>query len=150
MAYSGKWQPKNVAKYKGDWKKITYRSNWEKFVFNWLDNHPDVIQWGSETVIIPYFSNADGKKRRYYMDMWVKFSNGQQFFFEVKPKKETRPPTKPVNNTAASKKRFINEMYTWAVNSDKWKAAQAVADKMGIQFRLITEDALRKMGYKGL
>jgi hypothetical protein len=44
----------------------------------------------------------------------------------------------------------MNEMYTWAVNKDKWKAAQAVADKMGIQFRLITEDALRKMGYKGL
>ena len=115
----------------------------------WLDNHPNVVQWGSETVIIPYFSNADGKKRRYYMDFWVKFDTGQQFFFEVKPLKETRPPTKPVNNTTASKKRFINEMYTWSVNSDKWKAAQATADKMGITFRIITENSLKKLGWKG-
>ncbi|EDP8999305.1 head completion protein, partial [Salmonella enterica subsp. enterica serovar Braenderup] len=36
MAYSGKWVPKNISKYRGDPKKITYRSNWEKFFFEWL------------------------------------------------------------------------------------------------------------------
>lgn len=150
MAYSGKWKPKNIAKYRGDSNKITYRSNWEKFMFNWLDNHPDVIQWNSEETVIPYFSNADGKKRRYFMDIWVRFKNGQQFFFEVKPKKETVPPKKPSQLTTAAKKRYINELYVYSVNMDKWKAAKKVADKMNIEFRLITEDALKKLGYKGV
>ncbi|BEH88721.1 hypothetical protein [Klebsiella phage phiKp_22] len=118
-------------------------------MMRWLDNHPDVVQWNSEEVVIPYFSNADGKKRRYFMDFWAKFSNGQQFFFEVKPKKETRPPVKPTKLTTSAKKRYIDEIYTWSVNVDKWKAAQATANKMGIEFRLITEDSLKKLGWKG-
>lgn len=149
MAYSGKFMPQNLNKYKGNFRKITYRSTWEQFIMRWLDNHPDVVQWNSEEVVIPYFSNADGKKRRYFMDFWAKFSNGQEFFFEVKPKKETRPPAKPSKLTTAAKKRYIDEVYTWSVNTDKWKAASATADKMGIQFRLITEDSLRKLGWKG-
>uniref|UniRef100_A0AB39U0I0 Uncharacterized protein n=1 Tax=Klebsiella phage Phi_KR1 TaxID=3240396 RepID=A0AB39U0I0_9CAUD len=31
MAYSGKFLPKNISKYKGDPRKITYRSTWEQF-----------------------------------------------------------------------------------------------------------------------
>lgn len=115
----------------------------------WLDNHPNVVQWNSEEVVIPYFSNADGKKRRYFMDFWAKFDTGQQFFFEVKPAKETVPPKKPVQMTTAAKKRFMNEVYVYQVNTDKWKAASATADKMGITFRLITENSLKKLGWKG-
>lgn len=149
MAYSGKFQPINIQKYKGDFRKITYRSTWEQFVMRWLDNHPNVIKWNSEEVIIPYFCNAEGKKRRYFMDFWVKFDDGQEYFFEVKPLKETRPPSKPANITTAAKKRYINEMYTWSVNSDKWKAAQAAAEKHNIKFRLLTENSLKKLGWKG-
>lgn len=149
MAYSGKFIPANKEKYKGDWKKITYRSTWEAFFMKWLDTHPQVLQWNSEEVVIPYFCNAEGKKRRYFMDFWAKFDTGQQFFFEVKPKKETMPPKIPAKVTVAAKKRYINENYTWSVNTDKWKAASATADKMGIIFRLITEDSLKKLGWKG-
>lgn len=150
MAYSGSFMPKNLQKYKGDPRKIKYRSLWEKFIFGWLDNHPDIAKWGSETVVIPYFSNADGKKRRYFMDIWCRFNDGQEFFFEIKPQKETMPPKAPAKMTVAAKKRFINEVYTWNVNCDKWKAAKAAADKMNIKFRLITEPALKKLGYKGV
>lgn len=150
MSYSGKWFPKNIEKYKGDPRKITYRSNWEKFMFNWLDNNPDIDKWGSETVVIPYFSNADGKKRRYFMDVWCRYKNGQEFFFEIKPEKETRPPVPPAKMTTAAKKRYINEVYTFSVNRDKWLAAQKSADKLGIKFRLITEPALKKLGFTGL
>ena len=149
MAYSGKFLPQNLTKYKGNFRKITYRSTWEHFVMRWLDNHPNVVQWNSEEVVVPYFSNADGKKRRYFVDFWVKFDTGQQFFFEVKPKKETHAPTKPVRLTTAAKRRYIDEIYTWSVNQDKWKAAKSVADKMGIEFRIITEDSLRRLGWKG-
>lgn len=149
MAYSGKFLPTNLQKYKGDFRKITYRSSWEQFVMRWLDNHPNVVKWNSEEVIIPYFCNAEGKKRRYFMDFWVKFDDGREFFFEVKPKKETMPPVAPSKLTTAAKKRYINDVYTYSVNTDKWKAAKAAADKHGINFRLITEDSLRKLGWKG-
>lgn len=149
MAYSGKFIPVNKEKYKGDWKKITYRSSWEQFFMRWCDTNKEIKQWGSETVVIPYFSNADGKKRRYFMDFWFVTNEGKQFFIEIKPKKETHPPKQPANMTSASKKRFMNEYYTWSVNSDKWKAAKSTADKMGINFRILTEDGLKKLGFKG-
>ncbi|WKC55851.1 hypothetical protein R31_131 [Klebsiella phage R3_1] len=149
MAYSGRFTPENVSKYRGDIRKITYRSSWEKFFMSYLDRNPKVVKWASEETVIPYFCNAEGKKRRYFMDFWFQDINGQQFFIEVKPKKETAPPQKPSKLTAAAKKRYINEVYTWSVNVDKWKAAQKTADKMGITFRILTEEGLRKLGFKG-
>lgn len=149
MAYSGKFRPQNLEKYKGNWQKITYRSTWEQYIMRWLDNNPEVVKWNSEEVIIPYFSNADGKKRRYYMDFWALFKDGQQFFFEVKPKKETKPPVRPATLTAAAKKRFATEAYTWYVNQDKWKAAQRLAEANNINFKIITEDGLKMLGWKG-
>ncbi|BBC78216.1 head closure [Escherichia phage EcS1] len=149
MAYSGKFLPTKLEKYKGDFRKITYRSSWEHYFMKWLDNNNEVIQWNSEEVVIPYFCNAEGKKRRYFMDFWFKTQDGKQFFIEVKPKKETTAPPTPVKLTTAAKKRYINEVYTWSVNQDKWKAAQATADKMGIIFRVLTEDGLKKIGWRG-
>ena len=149
MAYKGKFLPVNKDKYKGDWRKITYRSSWEHFFMKWLDNNSDVVSWSSETVIIPYFSNADGKKRRYFMDFWAKFKSGQEFLFEVKPFKETQPPRPPANVTVKAKKQFMEEMYTYQVNSDKWKAAKKLADKMNLQFKIVTERSLKTMGWKG-
>ncbi|ARW57577.1 head completion protein [Serratia phage X20] len=149
MAYSGRFMPNKLEKYKGDPRKITYRSSWEHFFMKWLDNNNEVVQWNSEEVVIPYFCNAEGKKRRYFMDFWFKTQDGKQFFIEVKPKKETMAPPKPSKLTTAAKKRYINEVYTWSVNQDKWKAAQATANKMGIIFRVLTEDGLKKLGWRG-
>lgn len=140
--------PTNKSKYKGDYNKITYRSNWEKFYFGWLDKNPSVVSWSSEETVIPYFSNADGKKRRYFMDVWFKIDSGQEFFIEIKPKKETIPPKPPAQMTTGAKRRYMNEIYTYTVNSDKWRAAKKVADQRGIKFRILTEDGLRKLGYK--
>ncbi len=149
MAYSGRFTPVNLEKYKGDFRKITYRSSWEQFFMRWLDNHPNVVKWNSEEVIIPYFSNADGKKRRYFMDFWCRFDDGREFFFEVKPKKETLPPAKPSKLTTSAKRRYIDDIYKYSVNTDKWTAALKTAEKHNIQFRLITEDSLKKLGWKG-
>lgn len=148
MAYSGKYVVKNKSKYRGHVDKVTYRSNWEKFYFQWLDNNPKIKYWNSEEMVIPYFSNADGKKRRYFMDVWFKTVDGNEFMIEIKPKKETVPPKPPAQLTAGAKKRFQNEVYTWSVNSDKWRAAKALADKRKMTFRLLTEDGLRKLGMK--
>lgn len=149
MSYSGTFRPTNIEKYRGDIKKITYRSSWERFFMQYLDTNPLIKRWSSEEVIIPYFSAADGKKRRYFMDFWFVDSNGQEFFVEIKPKKETTPPPKPSQLTVAAKKRYLNELYTFSVNQDKWKAAKALADKRNIKFKILTEDGLRALGFTG-
>ena len=48
MAYSGKYKPKNLNKYRGDPDKVTYRSHWEKLCFLWCDRNPDIKYWSSE------------------------------------------------------------------------------------------------------
>lgn len=149
MAYMGKFVPQNKDKYRGDWSKITYRSSWEKFVMEMLDRNSDIQEWSSETVIIPYFCNAEGKKRRYFMDFYVKTKDGQISLWEVKPKKETRPPQPPVQMTLAKKKRYAAEIYQFSVNIDKWKAAHKLCISKGWGFKILTEDALKMMGFKG-
>lgn len=146
MAESGKYLVKNPHKYKGDHKKVTYRSSWELWYMGFLDKDDRVSKWNSESVIIPYFSNADGKKRKYYMDFWVKTVDGREFLVEIKPKKQTIKPLPPSELTVGSKKRFLNEIYTYSVNCDKWKAAKQLADKRGLSFKVLTEDGLRSMG----
>lgn len=148
MAYSGRYVVQNKHKYRGHIDKVTYRSTWEKFYMQWLDNNDSVVAWSSEETVIPYFSHMDGRKRRYFMDFWFKLDTGKQFFIEVKPKKETLPPKPPAKLTAGAKRRFEHEIYTWNVNQNKWKAAKALADKRDVTFRVLTEDGLRKMGMK--
>lgn len=147
-AYSGKFEPINKEKYKGDWRKITYRSGWEKWLMAYLDRNSRVKRWGSETIVIPYYSRMDEKKRRYYMDFEVTYDTGETFMFEVKPYKETIPPIKPQRMTSKSKSRYMMEVYTYGVNMDKWKAAKEAADKHNMKFRLITENSLKQLGWK--
>lgn len=146
--YKGKYPPINKEKYKGDWSKITYRSGWEKWFMKYLDTNPRVVKWNSESVIIPYYSRLDEKYRRYYMDFWAKFDTGEEYLFEVKPYKETFPPKKPLRMTTKTKNRYAQEVYTFGVNMDKWKAAKEAADKHNMKFRLITENSLKKLGWK--
>ncbi|CAH6634879.1 Head completion protein [Escherichia phage vB_Eco_TB34] len=35
--YKGKYVPENKEKYKGDIRKITYRSSWERWIMQWLE-----------------------------------------------------------------------------------------------------------------
>jgi hypothetical protein len=56
----------------------------------------------------------------------------------VKPYRFTQEPVVPQRKT----KRFIAEVYQWAVNNAKWEAARAVAERNGWNFMLITEKDL--------
>ncbi|QAY01315.1 head completion protein [Aeromonas phage ZPAH1] len=148
--YKGQYFVKNREKYKGDPKKVTYRSSWEKYIMEMLDNSPDVRYWNSEEMVIPYFSNADGKKRRYFMDFYIQWVDGSISLWEVKPQKETIPPVAPKRNTLKSKQTFMEQVYTWNVNTDKWKTTAEICKKKGWRFNIITESALKMMGFKGL
>lgn len=96
--YQGLYVPIHPNKYRGDVGNICYRSSWEKIVMAWLDKHPSVLWWGSESFPIPYISPVDKRPHRYFPDMVVhmrkKDLSEQTYIFEIKPARETilRPP----------------------------------------------------------
>lgn len=131
----GEFIPKNPQKLVGNARPI-YRSSWELAMMTFLDNHPGVIQWASESVKIPYVNPLTGKRSQYVPDFLVMYKdkNGRQHaeLVEVKPKKEA------LVEAAKSKrdKAFL------IINQAKWAAALTFCKKNGLVFRLITEDQL--------
>jgi len=142
MAYSGKFSPKNPAKYLGDPTNIVYRSLWERNLMVKLDEWDDVLNWGSEEMNIAYRSPIDQKIHRYFPDFLAKMRNaaGNTFIrmIEVKPYAQTIEPEKPKKLS----KRFIREVMEYGVNQAKWKAAKAYCDDKGWEFVVITEKEL--------
>ena len=92
MAYSGRYQVKNPKKYKGDYTKVVYRSLWERNVFRWCDDNPKVKNWSSEEIIVPYYYDVDKKYHRYFVDLKIVLED-KTLLVEIKPEKETAPPT---------------------------------------------------------
>jgi hypothetical protein len=144
MSYSGKYKVKNPEKYKGDFTNVVYRSLWEKYCFKWCDENTNVKSWSSEEVVIPYFYEVDKKYHRYFMDLKITYTNGTTVLVEIKPKKETAPPTFNGRKT----KQYISEGLTYVKNMNKWAAAQKFAADNGWGFEIWTEDTLHKMGIK--
>ena len=121
---------------------------WEFKFFRQMDEHPDVIWWQSEEVIVPYYSPIDGKYHRYFPDVIVhrKMPNGKTgtMMIEIKPAAQTRPPDKAKAKTAKGRvsRRYINEVKTWGINEAKWKAAKKYCAQRGWEFALVTEHEL--------
>lgn len=136
----GFYKPINPEKYKGKVKQIVYRSSWELKMFFKMDRDEDVIQWSSEEVVIPYRSPKDNKYHRYYMDIWCKKADGKEYLYEIKPHSQTKPPVKGKKKEAT----FLNECLTYSVNKAKWDAAEAYAEKRGMEFLIITEKILNE------
>ena len=86
MSYKGKYHPTKREKYRGDVNNIIYRSLWERSFMKYCDDNPDVVEWGSEEIVVPYISPIDGKRHRYFPDFYVKTSKGDKFLVEIKPK----------------------------------------------------------------
>ena len=140
----GFFKPQNPNKYMGDPTNIVYRSGWEKRVMDWCDANPNIKQWSSEEIVIPYKSPVDDRWHRYFVDFYVEAvgSDGQtlKLLLEVKPKAQTQEPKVQSRKT----KRYITEVVTYGVNQAKWKAAEEYCKDRGWQFMLITEDQLFK------
>ena len=137
--HQGFFRPKFPEKYKGDPTQIVYRSSWELSVMIKLDGNPEVIQWSSEEIVIPYRCKTDGKIHRYFTDFWVKmkFTDGtiKEYIIEIKPKVQTLPPKKP----AKINKRYLNKVMTYAKNDSKWEAAKDFCKRRGMEFQILTE-----------
>ena len=142
MAYKGRYNPKHPKKYKGDHHNIVYRSLWERKFMVYCDNSDNILEWGSEEIIIPYLSPWDGKLHRYFPDFYIKVKqasgNIKKFIIEVKPKKQTRPP-EPVQRKT---KRWLNEVKTYSINEAKWKHAKEWCSNNDMEFKILTEEEL--------
>ena len=142
MSYQGSFRPKNPEKYQGNPNNIVYRSLWELKLMRYLDDHSEVISWGSEEVAIPYMSPVDGKIHRYFPDFVVKKKNrdgtSSTIMIEVKPRAQTIEPKVQKKAT----KKYINEVMTWGVNQAKWKAAENYCQDRMWKFQLMTEKEL--------
>ena len=138
----GKYKPKNPDKYLGDPTNIIYRSSWERQCMVYFDNNPNILQWGSEEIIVPYRSPIDNRIHRYFTDFVIraKQANGkvQTTIIEVKPKKQTQPPKTQSRKT----KRYLTEVTTYLVNEAKWKAASEYCKDRNWKFQIITENEL--------
>jgi hypothetical protein len=138
MSYKGWFTPKHRSKYKGDSENVVYRSSWELRVMKWLDENPSVIWWASEELIIKYRSPLDQKIHRYFPDFIVRLKqkNGTEstVVIEIKPQKQT---VKPVQKRKT--KRYLQEAATYAVNQEKWRAADLFCKEHGWQFKVLTE-----------
>lgn len=99
-----------------------------------LDNDPNIIEWSSEEIAVPYQSPLDNNIHRYFPDFRVKDNTGHTYLVEIKPAKET---VQPVHKSTM--RRFLKESATFAINLKKWEAARRYCEQRGWSFKILTE-----------
>ena len=136
----GLFKPANPSKYKGS-LPIFYRSSYELKYMRWCDHHPNVISWGSESIVIPYPNPLTGNVSRYFVDcnVTIRAKDGsiKKYLIEIKPFVQTIPP-KSTRNT----KSLMRRQAEYIKNQAKWKAATEWAKKKNYEFTILTEKHL--------
>ncbi len=138
----GRFFPKNIHKYRGDYKNIIYRSSWELKFMKYCDERSNILEWGSEEIVIPYRSPLDNRVHRYFVDFYVKVKDSnntiKKYLIEIKPKKQTVEPKIPKRKT----KSYVYEVTEYVKNQAKWSAAKDFCLDRNWQFMVLTEDNL--------
>ena len=135
----GIFTPKNLDKFIGS--KAVYRSGLELKFFRFCDDNPNVLEWGSENIIVPYISPLDNRAHRYYVDNYIAIKEGSEvvkYLVEIKPSKQTKPPTTKYRK----RQHLIYEQKQYVINQAKWKAAKEFCKKKGFTFIILTEKEL--------
>lgn len=131
----GKFPMKNPDKYIGK-KSPTYRSSWEFAFMKLCDEHPNVTQWASEAIQIPYRNPITGKMTIYVPDFFLNYTdkNGKIIaeLIEVKPR----------NQTVMELARDQGQKMQVVKNQAKWSAASDWCKQKRIRFRVVTEEEL--------
>jgi hypothetical protein len=142
MSYKGKFQPSYPQKYKGDPTNIIYRSLWERKFMVYCDKNENILEWGSEEIVVPYLSPVDNRVHRYFPDFYIKVreSNGKikKMIIEIKPLKQCVEPKVQKKKT----KGYIFEVVEYAKNQAKWEAAKEWCLDRGYEFKVLTENEL--------
>lgn len=128
------YKVKNPEKYIGT-KQPMYRSSWERTFMIFCDTNPNVQQWASECVKIPYRDPLTDKQTVYVPDFFIvyvdKDKNKHVELIEIKPAKQTIKERVGKN---------IYDQAQYVKNMAKWKAAAAWAQQNGIKFRVLNEN----------
>ena len=131
----GVFTPTNPNKLIGNANPV-WRSSWELAMMSFLDNHPSVIQWASESIKIPYTNPLTGKRSQYVPDFLILYQDksGKQRaeLVEVKPKKEA------FFENATNKRDKV----ALILNTAKFAAAMEFCHNNGLVFRIVSEDEL--------
>ena len=142
MAYKGKFRPKITKKYKGDYTNIIYRSLWELKFMKYCDSNQNILEWGSEEIIIPYISPLDNRPHRYFPDFYIKVreNTGQikKMIIEIKPKRQCIEPKVQKIKT----KSYVREVCEYVKNQAKWEAATDFCKNRMMDFKVLTESEL--------
>tara|TARA_A100001011_G_scaffold273440_1_gene282803 strand:- start:24 stop:362 length:339 start_codon:yes stop_codon:yes gene_type:complete len=101
------------------------------------DEHPNVYQWASESIKIPYRHPFTGKYTVYVPDFFIVYQDKQgrkhAEMVEVKPMSQTN--MRDAGKSQAKKKQVV-------INMAKWEAANAYAKQRKIRFRVVSEEQL--------
>ena len=142
MAYKGKFRPSIPKKYRGDYTNIIYRSLWELKFMKYCDSNPNILEWGSEEVIVPYRSPIDNRYHRYFPDFYIKVreSTGKikRMIIEIKPQKQCIEPKVQKRKT----KSYVYQVCEYARNQAKWEAAKEFCEDRQWEFKVLTENEL--------
>lgn len=130
----GKFTLKNPEKYAGG-RTPTYRSSWEWAMMRFCDENPNVEQWASEAIKIPYRDPLTGRYTIYVPDFFIVYSdrNGKQRVELIEVKPENQADKRKLGRSKANQAHYIRNMA-------KWEAARAWCKQKGIFFRVITEN----------
>ena len=108
----------------------------------YCDCNQNILEWGSEEYVIPYRSPLDNKIHRYFPDFYIKVNekNGhiKKYLIEIKPKRQCVEPKVQKNKTRG----YLYEVYEYARNQAKWKAAKSFCADRLWEFKVLTEDEL--------
>lgn len=133
----GEFCPKNPKKYIGK-VPIVWRSSWEYTMMKLFDEHPNVLQWSSESLSVPYLNPLTRRWTMYIPDFLVIYvdKNGMKHgeIIEIKPKKEA----------LAEHAKSPRDKLSQKINAAKWSACHGFCKKRGLTFRVATEDDLFK------
>ena len=138
----GIYTPVHPEKYRGT-LPIYYRSGLELSCYRWLERNDKIIEWGSESVVVPYIHPKDGKIHRYFVDCVFKMKTPQgikKYLVEIKPSSQIQAP-KPSNKKKRS--TVLYEQLAWAQNTSKWASARQWCEKNGYIFCILTEKDLQ-------
>ena len=137
-----KYKPEYPKKYKGDPNNIICRSSWERVFCRYCDRNQNILEWGSEEVIVPYRSPIDNRYHRYFPDFYIKVreSSGKikKMIIEIKPQRQCVEPKVQKRKTKA----YIYEVVEYAKNQAKWNAAKEWCLDHGYEFKVLTENEL--------
>lgn len=134
-------------------KQPYYRSSWEHKMCSFCDSNPNILEWGSEVLEIPYVNVNDGRKHKYVTDFYVMLKNRageiKKYICEVKPACQCERfdelgqlimPDPPKRKTEKSIMRWNELCEVVKKNHSKWVYARRWCKDNGYEFIVLNEN----------